>query len=94
MIVRFISEEDEEANDMFYQFDDAVINNTQIDDAILDYDDIPQLEDDDDAITADTQDAVIDNVVLVKDEVEEELERCIRKVRWVYNVSPFSTMLW
>ena len=87
VIVRFLSEENEEANDMFYQFDDAVMNNTQIDDAILDYDDIPQLGDDDDVITGDVQEAVNNNVVVVKDETEEDLERRIRKVRCVFDVS-------
>ena len=91
--MRFTSEEDEEANDMFYQFDDAVMNNTQIDDAILDYDDIPQLGDDDDVITGDVQEAVNNNVVVVKDETEEDLERRIRKVRCIFDVSLFfSTM--
>ena len=85
-ILHFISEEDEEANDMFYQFDDAVMNNTQIDDAILDYDDIPQLGDDDDVTSADAQDVVSDNVVLVKDETEEELARSIMKVKCVFDV--------
>ena len=90
--MRSISEEDEEANDMFYQFDDAVMNNTQIDDAILDYDDIPQLGDDDDVIIGDVQKAVSNNVRVVKDETEEELERRLRKVRCVFDVShSFST---
>ena len=83
VLVRFLSEEDEEANDMFYQFDDAVMNNTQIDDAILD---IPQLGDDDDVITGDVQEAVNNNVVVVKDETEEDLERRIRKVRCVFDL--------
>ena len=86
VIVRFISEEDEEANDMFYQFDDAVMNNTQIDDAILDYDDIPQLGDDDDVIKGDARGAGSDNVVVVKDETEKELEGSIMKVRCVLDV--------
>ena len=70
--------DDEEENDLFYQFDDANVF-TQEDAAILDGD-IPQ-SGEDDVITTGVQPAVSDDVVKIKDEAEVELFRSIRKVR-------------
>ena len=68
---------------MFYQFDDANMYNdisTQLDDAILDFDEIPQ-SGEDDVITTCEEAPVCDGMVRIKDEADAALWSKIRNVR-------------